>query len=92
MSSTQREESPASRALTEILKANGKPAERLRTEIVPEGEQPIHRTKLWVYSTGRGKPNVETAAFIERITDGAVAANSWETDKLVEDDAKGSAA
>lgn len=74
------EESESQRALAAVLSEDKGPALRLRTEPVKEGGQPIHRTKLWVYSTGRGKPNVETAAFIERVTDGRVKANGWTSD------------
>lgn len=75
--SEPKDESPAQRALAGILEADGEVAKRLRAEPVKEGANPIHRTKLWVYATGRGKPSVETAAFIERMTDGAVKANEW---------------
>jgi hypothetical protein len=93
MASNTREESPAQRELADVLAENKETAERLRTEPVKAGEKPIHRTKLWVYSTGRGKPNVETAAFIERVTDGRVKANGWETDRKVdESEPHGSAA
>lgn len=76
MSSTK-EESPAQRALAAILETDDDTAKRVRSEPVKAGKKPIHRTKLWVYATGHGKPNVETAAFLERITDGAVKANEW---------------
>lgn len=79
-----RESSPSQRQLAAILEANGKPARLLRELSWREGAQPIHRTKLWFYATGRGKPSVETAAFIERVTDGQVKANGWGTDSKVE--------
>lgn len=85
MSTTQREESPSQRALADVLANHTALAEALRTQPVREGGQPIHRTKLWVYSTGRGKPNVETAAFIERVTNELVPANGWETDVVASD-------
>ena len=85
MSSTQREESPSQRALADVLANHPSLAEQLRTLPVRDGEKPIHRTKLWVYSTGRGKPNVETAAFIERVTNELVPANGWETDVVASD-------
>lgn len=75
--SEPKDESPAQRALAKILAADDEIAKRLRSEPVPPGDKPIHRTKLWVYATARGKPNVETAAFIERVTEGAVRANDW---------------
>jgi hypothetical protein len=72
--------SPASRALATILLGDSASARRLRERPSKPKGQPIHRSKLWQYSTGRGKPKVETAAFIERATDGVVKANAWEDD------------
>lgn len=74
------EESPSQRELAAVLEENKELAQRLRTEPLPGSDKPVHRTKLWVYATGRGKPNVETAAFIERVTGERVKANGWETD------------
>lgn len=72
--------SKSQRALAEVLQENGDQAERLRTECPPGNDKPIHRTKLWMYSTGRGRPSVETAAFIEQVTEQRVPANGWVSD------------
>ena len=56
-----------------MLEENGEPAKALKASN-------IHRTKLWVYSAGKGKPSAATAAVIERLTEGRVKANGWETD------------
>ena len=37
----------------------------------------IHRTALWRYRTGRTTPGSDIAAKIQRLTDGAVPADSW---------------
>jgi len=84
--SDSKEESPAQRALAAILEADGPSAKRLKNDPVKAGGLPIHRSKLWMYSTGRGKPSVETAAFIERVTNGDVAANGWETDVVASEE------
>lgn len=78
--------SRSQRALADVLAENGKKASALRTTPTQKDGKPIHRTKLWVYSTGRGKPNVDTAGFIERVTDGTVPANGWGTTESIDID------
>lgn len=54
---------------------------RLLEEKTPETEAltaRYHRTALWRYRKGDRKPDVETAAEIERISGGRVPANGWE--------------
>lgn len=64
--------SVASQALAEWLKTEGATAKLAR-------DIESHRTQLWRYSTGRGKPDAELVAKIHRATNGAVAADGWET-------------
>lgn len=64
--------SVASRALTKYLETEGATAKLAR-------EIDSHRTQLWRYATGRGKPDAELVAKIHRVTDGAVPADGWET-------------
>lgn len=65
------EESLSSRALAALLGDCG------YAKIT--AETGIHRTQLWRYSTGRGKPDAEQIAKLHRVSDGKVAANGWET-------------
>ncbi len=68
------EESLSSRALAAFVKEHGAGYITDRTQ--------IHRTQLWRYATGRGKPDAEQVAKLYRATDGAVAADGWETVKV----------
>jgi hypothetical protein len=72
--SDERHESPSSRALDALL--DSEEGDALKEAFRLEN---FHRTVLWRYRTGRGKPEVGGAAKIERITDGRVPANGWET-------------
>lgn len=63
--------SMAAKGLDEAL--NGDKALTKRLE-----EKGVHRTMLWRFRTGRGKPSVETAALIERETGGLAPASGWE--------------
>lgn len=67
----QHEESLSSRALAAYVKEHG-------AGTVVEKTQ-IHRTQLWRYATGRGKPDAEQVAKLHRMSDGVVAADGWET-------------
>ena len=63
-------ESRSSKALARILGLGGEKAERVYA-------LKIHRTMLWRYSAGRGRPDAERIAMIDAATDGEVAANGW---------------
>ena len=39
----------------------------------------VHRTQLWRYATGRGKPDADQIAKLHRASSGRVAADGWET-------------
>lgn len=65
------EESPSSKALATEIKSVG--------WAKLNAETGIHRTQLWRYSTGRGKPDAEQVAKLHRATDGRVAADGWES-------------
>jgi len=67
----QHEESLSSRALAAYVKEHG-------AGFVVEKTQ-IHRTQLWRYATGRGKPDAEQVAKLHRVSEGRVAADGWET-------------
>jgi hypothetical protein len=73
--SDERHESLSSRALDALLDDDNPESKELKE--IFEAEK-IHRTVLWRYRTGRGKPEVGGAAKIERITGGRVPANGWE--------------
>lgn len=74
--------SGASQALTEWLKTEGATARLAR-------DTDSHRTQLWRYATGRGKPDAELVAKIHRATGGAVAADAWETIQEVDGETDG---
>ena len=67
--------SRSSRQLAAVLRTGGKFAEACRN-------CGIHKTQLWRYATGRGKPDAEQVAKLHRATNGRVAAYGWETDYL----------
>lgn len=67
----ERRHSRSSIALDTLLDIGGEKAEAIR-------KSTIHRTVLWRYRTGLGKPDVESAALLERLSGGEVAANGWE--------------
>jgi len=66
-------ESSSSKALGRIIAADGE----LARAVEAEG---FHRTQLWRYSTGRGKPDADGIAKLHRATAGIVAADGWETE------------
>lgn len=43
-----------------------------------DGKTAFHRTDLWRYRTGKGKPSADSIALLERLTGGRVPANGWE--------------
>lgn len=63
-------ESKSSRALDTLLEEGGEVAERVK--------QSIERTTLWRYRNGKAMPPADSAAELERLTDGEVPANGWE--------------
>lgn len=65
--------SRSSRALQQILEGDDEAAAVYATG--------IHRTQLWKYSTGRGKPDADGVAKLHRATGGKVAADGWETEE-----------
>lgn len=68
-------ESDSSRALDALLNEGGDFARAVADAFTAEK---IHRTVVWRYRNGRGKPDADTIAKIERITRGRVPANGWE--------------
>lgn len=76
-------ESVASRALNQLLDEGGELADAVRAV--------VHRTVLWRYRTGRGKPDVDTAAKLEEASAGRVQANAWPDLDGAADDAHGAA-
>jgi hypothetical protein len=69
-------ESPSSRSLATLLD-HPLWCERLR-------ETGIHKTMLWRYATGRGKPRAVQAGLIHKATKGRVSALGWQTDRVVQ--------
>jgi hypothetical protein len=67
-------ESKSSIVLDALLKAGGPEAEAISDEATSK----IHRTQVWKYRTGRRKPDAETIARLERLSNGRVPANGWE--------------
>jgi hypothetical protein len=70
--------SSSSRALDDLLERGGSEAEAIKGS-------GIHRTVLWRYRKGKGKPDAETVALLERLSSGCVPANGWEDDPPVAD-------
>jgi hypothetical protein len=64
--------STSSRALHALLEEGGEQAEAVKLV--------AHRTVLWRYRNGNGKPDVVTATKLERASEGRVPANGWEDD------------
>ena len=64
--------SRSSKALDHLLDVGGPEAESIKSE------SGIHRTVLWRYRTGKGKPDADTVAILDRLTGGKVPANGWE--------------
>lgn len=62
-------ESIASRALDALLIEGGPVADSVRDV--------AHRTVLWRYRKGKGKPDVQTAARLEEASGGRILANAW---------------
>lgn len=74
--------SPASRALDEILSSDSKLDQAIAKKIFAEvGEKAegkkFHRTLLWRYRTGRSKPDVVIAGWLDEVTGGRVSAKGW---------------
>jgi len=69
--------SKAACELAKILGEDGPEAQRLKTG-KRDGHEGIHYTQLWRYRTGKSKPTVGIAAWIERATGGRVKAADWE--------------
>ena len=68
----------ASRALSRILDEGGEKKER----VLSLG---LHRSQLWRYATGRGKPDADQIARLDQATDGEVAAGGWLDDEGIPD-------
>lgn len=64
-------QSLSSRALDELLNEGGDAADAVKGS-------GIHRTLLHRYRTGKGKPDAETVAKLDRVSGGRVPANGWE--------------
>lgn len=67
--------SDSSRALDALLNDGSDFAKAVADAFTAEK---IHRTVVWRYRNGKGKPDADTIAKIERITGGRVPANGWE--------------
>lgn len=61
--------SRSSIALDGLLRAGGEVAERI--------EERFHRTLLWRYRTGAGKPSAPQAAELQELSGGVVMADGW---------------
>lgn len=67
--------SPSSRALAKLTE---------RPEWIARLTQAgIHKTMVWRYASGRGKPNVQIAGLIHEVTRGRVSAATWRSDNPV---------
>ncbi len=75
MSDKERKPSLSSRALDALL--NSPEAKALNDAFKRED---IHRTVIWRYRNGLGKPEAANIAKIHRITGGRVPASGWETE------------
>ena len=73
MSENAKRESRSSRELARVLTED----RELAVAVYATG---IHRSQLWRYSTGRGKPDAEHVGKLHRATEGTVAADGWETE------------
>ncbi len=62
--------SRSSRDLDSLLDEGGSEADAIKGS--------IHRTVLWRYRKGKGKPDADTVALLERLSSGRVQANGWE--------------
>lgn len=58
-------------SLGAILDRSGKAATYIRER--------WHRTMLWRWRTGRGRPDLDTAAELHKVTRGRVRADGWTT-------------
>ena len=58
-------------ALAKALEAGGETAERIKAA--------VHRTQLWRYCRGLGRPDADTSATLHRLSGGVVAADGWGT-------------
>jgi hypothetical protein len=65
--------SPSSRALAKLIEH---PAWVERFE-----RAGIHKTMVWRYASGRGKPSVQLAGVIHEVTRGRVSAATWRSDQ-----------
>jgi hypothetical protein len=76
MTQQEKHESLSSRALDALLDEDTPEAKEIKAAFAAPGG--VHRTVLWRYRKGYGKPDAETVAKIERVTGGRVPANGWE--------------
>jgi len=56
-------------ALAQVLEAGGDTADTIK--------QAVHRTQLWRYCRGLGRPDADTSATLHRLSGGVVAADGW---------------
>lgn len=61
--------SPSAVVLDAILTDGGEVAESIKDA--------VHRTQLWRFRTGKGKPDANTIALLHRLSEGRVAADGW---------------
>ena len=60
---------PSGVALKTLLEEDGEEAKAIR--------EAIHRTQLWRFTTGRGKPGADNLAQIAALSRGRVPADGW---------------
>lgn len=60
---------PSAELLAKVLDEDGGPAKTIKER--------FHRTVLWRWLTGRRPPDLESATFVERATNGRVPASGW---------------
>jgi len=62
---------PSAATLKLLLKEGGEAADAIRRQ--------FHRTSLWRFTTGRGKPDADNIAVLARLSAGRVAADGWQS-------------
>jgi hypothetical protein len=69
-------DSPARRSLDNILREEASP-EAVAIRTCAE----IHRTMLWRYRTGKGRPDANTIALLAQLSNGRIPATGWVDDE-----------
>jgi len=68
--------SPSGRALADLLNNAAK-----NDPVARAVKATCHRTQLWSYATGRGKPSAETAGKLDKASGGLISATGWADDE-----------